>query len=121
MQSKPQSASGSLEGVSGSVPTAARDVCDHAVTSSLLHCCPCGSRLTPIRMLYSDLAVANANTAVFTKFRGTLDAEGVATASLNLPANLPLPPGFTFHHAHVVYDASGRIYMASNAVPLRSK
>jgi len=35
--------------------------------------------------------------------------------------NLPLPPGFTFHHAYVVYDASGRFYMASNAVPLRLK
>jgi hypothetical protein len=70
IQSKPQSASGSFEGVSGSVPTAARDVCDHAVTSNCY---------------------------------------------------IAVPRGFTFHHAHVVYDASGRIYMVSNAVPLRSK
>jgi hypothetical protein len=55
---------------------------------------------------------------VFTKFKGTLDANGLATASFNVPANLPLSSGFTFDHAYVVYDASGRFYMASNAVPL---
>jgi len=32
-----------------------------------------------------------------------------------------LPPGFTFYHAYVVYDASGKLYLASNAVPLRMK
>ena len=40
------------------------------------------------------------------------------TASFNVPANLPVGSGFTFHHAYVVYDASGKFYMASNAVPL---
>jgi hypothetical protein len=69
--------------------------------------------------LYSNVAMANVNTTVFTKFRGSLDANGLATASFVVPANLPLPAGFTFHHAYVVYDASGRLYMASNAVPLR--
>jgi hypothetical protein len=61
------------------------------------------------------------NTKVFTKFKGTLDANGLAAASFVVPANLPLPSGFTFHHAYVVYDTSGRIYMASNAVPVRLK
>jgi hypothetical protein len=69
--------------------------------------------------LYTNVAMANVNTTVFTKFRGTLDANGLATASFVVPPNLPLPTGFTFHHAYVVYDASGKFYMASNAVPLR--
>ncbi len=63
--------------------------------------------------------IAAVNTNVFTKFKGTLDANGLATASFNVPANLPLPSGVTFHHAYVVYDSAGRFYMASNAVPLR--
>ena len=71
--------------------------------------------------LYTDVAMGAVNTIVFTKFKGTLDANGLATASFKVPANLPLPSGFTFHHAYVVYDASGKLYMASNAVPLRLK
>jgi hypothetical protein len=69
--------------------------------------------------LYTNVAMAAVNTNVFTKFRGALDAKGLATALFRVPANLPLPWGFTFHHAYVVYDASGKFYMASNAVPLR--
>ena len=46
-------------------------------------------------------------------------ANGLATASFNVPANLPVPSGLTFHHAYVVYDATGKFHMASNAVPLR--
>ena len=69
---------------------------------------------------YSDVAMATVNTTVFTNFKSTLDANGLATASFNVPANLPLPSGFTFYHAYVVYGG-GRFYMASNAVPLRLK
>jgi hypothetical protein len=29
-----------------------------------------------------------------------------------------LPAGFTLYHGYVVYDASGKIYMASIPVPL---
>ena len=68
--------------------------------------------------LYTIIAMGAVNGKEFTKFRGTLDANGLATASFNVPANLPLPSGFRFYHAYVVYDASGKIYMASNAVPL---
>ena len=39
-------------------------------------------------------------------------------ASFNLPASLALRLGATYHYAYVVYDASGKFYMASNAVPL---
>jgi hypothetical protein len=69
--------------------------------------------------LYTDIAMVHVNTTAFTKFMGTLDANGLATASFNVPANVQAPSGFTFHHAYVVYDASGKLYMASNAVPLR--
>ena len=68
---------------------------------------------------YTNLAMATVNTTVFMKFMGTLGSNGLATASFTVPANLPLPSGFTFHHSYVVYDASGRFHMASNAVPLR--
>ena len=71
--------------------------------------------------LYTIIAMGAVNGKEFTKFRGTLDANGLAAASFNVPPNLPFPPGFTFHHAYVVYDATGRFYMASNAVPLRLK
>ena len=68
---------------------------------------------------YTDITIASAVPPIFVKFRGTLDSKGEATASFNVPANLPVLSGFTFHHAYVVYDASGTFYMASNAVPLR--
>jgi hypothetical protein len=70
---------------------------------------------------YTNVAMAAVNTNAFTRFRGKLDANGLATASFNVPANLSVPSGFTFHHAYVVYDASGRFYMASNAVPVTLK
>jgi hypothetical protein len=70
--------------------------------------------------LYTIIAMSAPNGKEFTNFKGTLDANGLATASFNLPARLPFPPGFTFHHAYVVYDANG-IFMTSNAVPLRLK
>ena len=68
--------------------------------------------------LYTDVAMVNVNSTVWTKFKGSLDSNGLATALFKVPANLPLPSGFTFHHAYVVYDASGKLFMASNAVPL---
>lgn len=54
-------------------------------------------------------------------FTGTLSTTGTATASLLVPGNLPIPSGFKLYHAYVVYDRSGKFYMASNAVPLRLK
>jgi hypothetical protein len=68
--------------------------------------------------LYTDVAMGAVNTTVFTKFKGTLDSNDLATASFNVPTNLPVVPGFTFHHAYVVYDASRKFHLASNAVPL---
>ncbi len=71
--------------------------------------------------LYTDIALGSVNTTVWTNFRGTLDSNGLAAASFNVPANLAIPPNLTIHHAYVVYDASGRVYMASNAVPVQFK
>jgi hypothetical protein len=68
--------------------------------------------------LYTNIAMAHVNTTAFTRFRGTLDANGLAAPSFVVPANLPLPVGFTFYHAYVVYDASGKFYLSSNPVPL---
>ena len=61
------------------------------------------------------------NSTEFTNFRGTLNANGLASASFNAPANMPLLSGFTFYHAYVVHDPGGKVYMASNAVPLEMK
>ena len=53
---------------------------------------------------------------------GTLNASGSATAALNVPANLPIPTGFEFHHAYVVFDSqTGQILTASNPVPVELK
>jgi hypothetical protein len=68
---------------------------------------------------YTNLAMSCVNKSVFANFRGTLDGNGFAVASLNVPPNLPIPIGTTLYHACVVYDASGVFHMASNAVPLR--
>ena len=71
---------------------------------------------------YTNFAFANVNAnPPFKGFWGRLDANGLATASFIVPANLPVRPGFTFYHAYVVYDTSGKLYMASNPVPLRLK
>ena len=67
--------------------------------------------------LYTDMAMAAVNTTVFTNFKGTLDANGLAEASFNVPPNLVLPAGLTLHHAYAVYDANVK-YMASNAAPV---
>ncbi len=62
------------------------------------------------------------NSKEFTKFKGTLSATGTATASLNVPAKLPIPTGFKLYHAYVVYDGTtGQIFTSSNPVPVEFK
>ena len=70
---------------------------------------------------YTDFTIWNPGSTFFTNFNGTLNSNGEATASFNVPANLPTLPSFTLHHAYIVFDGSGKIYMASNAVPLHLK
>ena len=69
---------------------------------------------------YTDLTYTAANTAILAKFSGTLDANGRATASFNVPSGLPPLVGLTLHHAFVAYKTTGPV-MASNAVPLDLK
>jgi hypothetical protein len=68
---------------------------------------------------YTDIILSIGNSREFVNVKGQLDARGVATAALQVPPGLPVPGGFTLHHACLVHDASGRIHAASNAVPLR--
>ena len=48
-----------------------------------------------------------------------MDATGTGTATLNVPkASVSF---LTLYHAYVVLDASGKIHMASNPVPVMLK
>jgi Galactose oxidase, central domain len=68
---------------------------------------------------YTVLAITHTNGREFTGFRGALSARGLATATLNIPAKLAIPPGFRLYHACIVYDGStGKILGASNPVSL---
>jgi hypothetical protein len=69
--------------------------------------------------VYTNFTIGNANSTILKSTRGTLDANGRAAASFNVPSGLPAMAGFTLHHAYVVHDSSGRLFMASNAVPLK--
>ena len=72
--------------------------------------------------VYTDIVIGAVNSKEFTNFKGTLSATGVATASLNVPAKLPIPVGFKLHHAYVVYDgATGQILTSSNPVSVEFK
>jgi len=71
--------------------------------------------------VYSDFTLELANTPVLTDTFGTLDGNGRAVASLNLPAGL-LPAtaiGAVLHHAALaVNPGSSTVTWASNAVDL---
>lgn len=67
---------------------------------------------------YTTLVMGLTNTGVYTKFRGVLDSKGVATASFNVPAAQAIPIGVKLHHAFLVYDNSGVVLMASNAIQI---
>jgi hypothetical protein len=72
--------------------------------------------------LYTDITLTFFNTKEFTNFRGTLSATGTATASLNVPAKLPIPVGFKFYHSYVVYDGTtGQVFTSSNPVSVEFK
>ena len=54
----------------------------------------------------------------------TLSATGAATASLNVPAKLPIPWGFKLYHSYIVYDGTtGQVFssmLAQRATRCRS-
>ena len=52
----------------------------------------------------------------------TLSSSGTATASLNVPAGLPLQSGLKLYHAYVIYSGkTGRIFNASNPTSVTLK
>ncbi|MHC4922262.1 MAG: hypothetical protein ACYTKC_22075, partial [Planctomycetota bacterium] len=69
--------------------------------------------------VYTDVCFVNANSTIFSNFKGTLSATGTATASLNVPKGLP-PVPFTLYHAFIAYDPV-QWHMVSNAVSVRLK
>ena len=72
--------------------------------------------------IYTNILIGARNSREFTNFFGGLNALGSGTASLNVPANLPIPLGFKLHHACVVFDLfTGQIFTASNPVPVEFK
>jgi hypothetical protein len=70
--------------------------------------------------VYSEFTIGSATPPVYLNFKGTLDSNGEATASIRVPSGLPPLPAITLYHAYLVFDNNG-IYMASDAVPLRLK
>ena len=69
---------------------------------------------------WTDITIAWANTLWLTNTNGRLDPSGRAQAFFNVPKVTDTRViGLVFHHAYVVYDASGNLYMASNPVPLK--
>jgi hypothetical protein len=66
---------------------------------------PLGPLTIPLNFdAYTDLTVALFNTSVFSNTLSVLDANGRATAALNLPAAAGLPAGTLLHHAVVGLD-----------------
>ncbi len=69
---------------------------------------------------YLDLTIVNRNSTIFQNTMGTLDANGRAKASFNVPATAGVN-SFTLHHAYVVFERAGGAVMASQAVPVYLK
>ena len=67
--------------------------------------------------VYTDFTISLANTALWVKTRGTLDATGKAQASIVLP-KVPSALGVVLYHAYLVYDPKANFYMASNPTTL---
>ncbi len=67
--------------------------------------------------VYTGVAIQAVNTPVFAGFAGVLSATGTATASLVVPAGLPIPPGSRLYHSYLVIDGkTGRLVTSSNPV-----
>ncbi len=85
----------------------------------------CGPTLTALSStLIADfcteavwLAVAQSSP-LFSGFRGKLDLNGSASATINVPGNQPVMSGLSAYHTCVILDASGFPRRATNATPL---
>ena len=71
--------------------------------------------------LVTNLTIALANTPTFQKTRGTLDADGRALATINVPSGLTAAVGLSLHFAYLVADSSNNLVLASNAARLTIK
>ena len=73
-----------------------------------------------IRDFYTNITIAQPNTALLVKTKGALDASGQGQASVVVPRITDQNAiGVTLYHAYLVYDAKNNFYMASNPVPLK--
>ena len=61
------------------------------------------------------------NTKEFTAYRGKLDQNGQATASINVPPALKNIPNATLWHAFIVIDKTGNPVLGSNPLPVDLK
>ena len=69
--------------------------------------------------LWTLATFQSANSTLLKSFRGTLNANGRATAVLTVPTGQPTSlAGLTLHHAFVVYNSSSVFFMASNPMPM---
>ena len=81
---------------------------------------PLGAATIPlVPDVWTELTMSLTNTPLLQNTRGTLDGSGQATASFNVPIiKDPAAVGVKLYKAHLIYDASGNIYEASNPVTL---
>jgi hypothetical protein len=69
-----------------------------------------GGFTVPLNIDYwFNLSLQAANSAVYANTFGTLDAQGRATASFNMPAGFPAFAGLTVNNAYGVIDGSGNV------------
>lgn len=69
--------------------------------------------------VYTTIVATYFNTFVYTGFLGTLDANGNASASFNLPPGITgVPPHLLLHHAYLVLNPAQFPTFASNAYPI---
>jgi hypothetical protein len=69
-----------------------------------------GGFTVPLNIDYwFNLSLQAANSAVYTSSFGTLDAQGRATASFNMPPGYPAFAGITINNAYGVIDGGGNV------------
>ncbi len=74
----------------------------------------------PITEFIIGLTMLGGGAPTFANWKGVLDAQGLAQASLVLPPTTdPTGAGESLYHAFLVFDAQHNYYMASNSVRLR--
>ncbi len=79
----------------------------------------CSVTIPLVPDFYTNITIAQPNTAFLIKTKGALNGSGQGQASLVVPTKLPTAAiGVTLYHAYLVYDAKNNFYMASNPVTL---